>query len=162
MKEIRNQNCIISDSASIGEGTKLGNFIFIRDNTIIGKNCIIGSYVDIEGDVMIRAHVSIQSGCYITRGVIIEDEVFLGPRVITMNDKNMTYRRRNLKFVRKAPYISRGARIGGGSVLLPGITIGENALIGSGSVVTKDIPPRVVAYGNPARVIGKVNEDEII
>lgn len=162
MKELRNQNCVIADSVSIGKETVLGNFIFIRDNTIIGDNCIIGSYVDIEGDVVIGANVSIQSGCYITRGVVIEDEVFLGPRVITMNDKNMTYHRSNLKFVRKAPHISRGARIGGGSVLMPTVTIGENAVIGSGSVVTKDIPPRVIAFGNPAKVVKKVNDDEII
>lgn len=93
---------------------------------------------------------------------MIEDEVFLGPRVITMNDKNMTYHRNNLKFVRRAPYISKGARIGGGSVLLPNIIIGENAVVGSGSVVTKDIPSRVMAFGNPAKVIKKVNDDEII
>ncbi len=162
MEELRARNCIISESASIGEGTKLGNFIFIRDNTRIGKNCILGSYVDIEGDVTIGDNVSLQSGCYITRGVVIEDEVFCGPRVITMNDKKMTYRRPSLTFVRNAPRISRGARVGGGCVLLPGTTIGENALVGAGSVVTKDVPPRVIVVGNPARVVGNVREDEII
>lgn len=162
MEELRNQYCVISRNATIGEGTKLGNFIFIRENTKIGKNCIIGSYVDIEGDVSIGDNVSIQSGGYITRGVTIEDEVFLGPRVITMNDKTMSYRRRSLTFIRKAPCISRGARVGGGCVLLPGTTIGENALIGAGSVVTKDIPPRVIALGNPARIVGNVKPEEII
>lgn len=162
MEELRNQHCVISKNSVIGAGTKLGNFIFIREDTRIGRNCIIGSYVDIEGDVTIGDNVSIQSGGYITRGVVIEDEVFLGPRVITMNDKTMSYRRKSLTFVRRAPFISRGARVGGGCVLLPGVTIGENALIGAGSVVTKDIPPRVIALGNPARVVGNVKPEECI
>lgn len=161
-KELRKKYCVISGSASIGKGTKLGNFILIRDNTKIGKDCVIGSYVDIEGDVVIGSNVSIQSGCYITRGVVIEDDVFLGPRVVTMNDKKMAYRRKNLKFVRKAPHISRGARVGGGCMLMPGVTIGENSVIGAGSVVTDDIPPRVISFGNPAKVAGKVRPNEII
>jgi len=160
--EIRGLHCVISDSASIGKGVKFGNFVFIRDNTKIGKNSSIGSFVDIEGDVTIGSNVSIQSGCYITRGVIIEDEVFIGPRVITMNDKKMSYRRKSVKFVREAPRILRGARIGGGTILMPGVTIGKNAVVGAGSVVTKNIPPGAIAYGNPARISGKVSKDELI
>ena len=75
---------MIFQEVTIGDGTRLGNFVLIRDKTVIGQRCTIGSYVDIEGEVTIGNDVSLQSACYITRGVIIEDEVFCGPRVTTM------------------------------------------------------------------------------
>ena len=156
------ENCVIFPDVKIGTDTRLGNFVFIRANTVIGEHCIIGSYVDIEGDVIIGNYVSLQSSCYMTRGVIIEDEVFCGPRVTTMNDKAMSYRRQNLVFTRWAPRILRAARVGGGSTLLPGVTIGENALVGAGSVVTRDVPDRVIVMGNPARIVGTVPEEEIL
>lgn len=162
MPSIYGRHCIISDDAKIGESTRIGNFVFVRENTVIGKGCLVGSYVDIEGDVQIGDFVSLQSGCYLTRGVIIEDEVFCGPRVITMNDKRITYHRPSLVFARRAPRLLRAARIGGGSVLCPGVTIGENALIGAGSVVTRDVPDRCIAMGNPARITGPVPADQII
>jgi acetyltransferase-like isoleucine patch superfamily enzyme len=155
-------NCIISEDAKIGANTRIGNFVFIRDNTVIGKDCTVGSYVDIEGDVCIGDSVSLQSGCYLTRGVIIEDEVFCGPRMVTMNDKHISYHRPSLVFTRHAPRLLRAARIGGGSVLCPGVTIGENALIGAGSVVTRDVPDRCIVMGNPARIVGTVPADQII
>lgn len=155
-------NCVIADDVHLDESTRMGNFVFIRANTRIGTNCTIGSFVDIEGDVEIGDNVSLQSGCYLTRGVVIEDEVFLGPRVITMNDKKMSYRRPNLEFVRNAPRVERGARVGGGSVLMPGVVVGENALVGSATVVTKSVEPRMIVVGNPARVVGAVPESEWI
>ena len=156
------QHCVIFVDAQIGTGTRIGNFVLIRDNTIIGENCLIGSYVDIEGDVRIGNFVSLQSGCYLTRGVIIEDEVFCGPRVVTMNDKPISYRRASLQFERRAPRILRAARVGGASVLFPGTTIGENALVEAGSVVTRDVPDRTIVAGNPARVVGHVAAEAII
>ena len=98
----------------------------------------------------------------ITRGVIIEDTVFFGPRVITMNDKKISHRRPSIPFVAKPPRILHGARVGGGSVLCPGTTVGENALVGAGSVVTKDVADRAIVVGNPARVVGRVPDHEII
>lgn len=156
------QNCIISADARIGTDTRIGNFVFIRSNTVIGDGCLIGSYVDIEGDVRIGNFVSVQSGGYLTRGVIIEDEVFCGPRVVTLNDKRISYRRSSLEFRRSAPRILRAARVGGGSILCPGVTIGENALVAAGAVVTRDVPDRTIVAGNPARVVRNVPIDEII
>jgi|SRR5450432_3779091 len=159
---IYGQHCLIDEGVEIGEDTRIGNFVFIRGNTIIGRGCSVGSYVDIEGDVRIGSFVSLQSGCYLTRGVIIEDEVFCGPRMVTLNDKRVCYRRPALTFDRRAPRILRAARIGGSSILCPGITIGENALVGAGSVVTRDVPDRAIVAGNPARVMGTVSGSEII
>jgi UDP-2-acetamido-3-amino-2,3-dideoxy-glucuronate N-acetyltransferase len=160
MGQLRGQNCVIAEDVKIGEGTRLGNFVLIRGPTQIGGDCVIGSYVDIEGDVTVGRLVSLQSSCYLTRGVVVEDEVFCGPRVTTMNDKRMSYRRSSLEFVRAAPRILRAARVGGGSVLLPGVTIGENALVGAGSVVTRDVPDGAIVVGNPARVVGQVPDQE--
>ncbi|HXH21582.1 MAG TPA: acyltransferase [Dehalococcoidia bacterium] len=161
-QDLWGQNSVIFPNVRIGEGTRIGNFVLIRSETVIGANCTIGSYVDIEGDVRIGDNVSLQSGCYITRGTVIEDEVFCGPRVTTMNDRRMSYRRPGVEFVREAPVIRRGARIGGGAFLLPGVTVGANAFVCAGSVVSKDVPERAVVAGNPARVIGHVPESEVV
>jgi UDP-2-acetamido-3-amino-2,3-dideoxy-glucuronate N-acetyltransferase len=159
---MRGEHCVVADDARIGISTRIGHFVLIRERTIIGANCVIGSYVDIEGDVQIGNFVSLQSGCYLTRGVTVEDEVFCGPRVVTMNDKTMVHRRPALIFNRTAPRLLRAARIGGGSILCPGITVGENALVGAGSVVTKDVPDRAIVLGNPATIVGAVSADQAI
>jgi acetyltransferase-like isoleucine patch superfamily enzyme len=162
MSRSPSQTCVIAEDAIIGPGTRIGDFVLIRDRTVIGASCVIGSYVGIEGDVRIGDFVSLQSKCHVTRGVIIEDEVFLGPRVVTMNDRRIVHRRPNLTFDRKAPRILRAARIGGGSILCPAVTIGENAFVAAGAVVTRDVPDKTMVAGNPARVIGRVPAEEII
>jgi acetyltransferase-like isoleucine patch superfamily enzyme len=153
---------VIFSDVEVGDDSRLGNFVLIRSQTRIGRECIIGSNVDIEGDVEIGDRVSLQSFCYVTRGVVIEDDVFCGPRLTTMNDRRMSYRRQSIEFARAAPHIRRGARLGGACVLLPGVTVGENALVGAGSVVTQDVPDRAIVVGNPARVIGEVPPNEIL
>lgn len=158
--QLSGQYCVIADDAAIGEGCRIGNFVLIRDRTTIGRDCTIGSYVDIEGNVRIGDRVSLQSGCYITRGVVIEDGVFFGPRVVTMNDRPISYLRQSGRFVPQPPYICRFARIGGGVLILPGVTIGANAVVGAGSVVTRDVAENEVVAGNPIRRIGSVDDAE--
>ena len=116
---IQGEHCVIFPNVQVGEGSRLGNFVLIRSDTRIGEACTIGSNVDIEGDVQIGDGVSLQSFCYITRGVVIEDKVFCGPRVTTMNDKRICHQRPNMTFVRAAPRILRGARVGGGRSCCP-------------------------------------------
>lgn len=133
----------VQDNVSIGDGTRVGSFTLVHQGTVIGTDTTIGSHCNIC-DCRIGNRVSIQTGCHITRGVVIEDDVFIGPGVITLNDKltggEMTF-----------PRICRGAKIGGGSVILPGVTIGENVVVGAGSVVSRDVPAERIVFGNPAR-----------
>lgn len=135
----------VQADVEIGNATRVGTFTLIHAGARIGSAVTIGSHCNIC-DCKIGDRVSIQTACHITRGVIIEDDVFIGPGVITLNDKltdsAMTY-----------PRIGRGARVGGGSVILPGVSIGAGAVIGAGSVVTKDVPAGATLVGNPARAL---------
>ncbi|NPD45543.1 MULTISPECIES: acyltransferase [unclassified Lentimicrobium] len=141
----------IQDDVEIGEGSRIGSFTLIQSGAKIGKNCTIGSFCNICGDVEIGDNVSIQTGCHITRGVKIDSDTFIGPGVVTMNDKYMND-------IISPPSIGSHTRVGGGSCILPDLHIGKNVLIGSGCVVTKSIADGERVYGNPAKsAIKKAN-----
>ncbi len=134
----------VQDDVEIGRGSRVGSFSLIHSGARIGADVTIGSHSNICESV-IGDRVSIQTSCHVTRGVVIEDDVFLGPGVITLNDKL-------LGGPLTPPRIEAGAKVGGGSVILPGVVIGAGAVVGAGSVVTKDVPPGAVITGQPARL----------
>ncbi len=145
------------------KNVKMGKNVKIYDQVNlygceIGDNTKIDAFVYIEGGVKIGKNVKIRPFTFICEGVTIEDDVFIGPNVTFTNDKNPRVRGEweLLKTV-----VKKGASIGAGAVILPGITIGEYALVGAGAVVTKDVPPRAVVAGNPVRILRYRTDDEI-
>jgi acetyltransferase-like isoleucine patch superfamily enzyme len=144
------QNKIIPDSTNIWQ------FCVVLPNAKIGKNCNICSHCLIENDVIIGDNVTIKSGVQIWDGIVIEDNVFIGANVTFTNDKYPRSKKPDWKLL--TTKIKRGASVGAGSTILPGLIIGENAVVGAGSVVTKDIPEGELWLGNPARFIKKVDK----
>lgn len=133
----------VQDDVRIGEGSRVGSFTLIHKGASVGRSTTIGSHCNIC-ECSVGDRVSVQTACHITRGVVVEDDVFIGPGVITLNDLLMSG-------VIRPPRICRGAKVGGGSVILPAVVIGEGAVIGAGSVVRRDVPPGATVIGDPAR-----------
>ena len=152
---------IVFAGAKVGARVILGDQSCVRERVVVGDDVVIGRGSLVENDTSIGAMTKIQADAYITAYSTLEEHVFIAPCVVTTNDDFMgrTERRRELV---KGPTIRRGARVGGGAVLLPGIEIGEEAFIGAGAVVTKDVEPRMLVVGNPARVLRPVHEDELL
>ena len=146
------------NTTNIGEGTYIWQYCIILSGAKIGKNCNINCYCFIENDVIIGNNVTIKAGVYLWDGMRIGDNVFIGPNVTFVNDKYPRSKIYPNKFM--TTIIEDGASIGAGSIILGGLTIGRNSIIGAGSVVTKSIPSNAVAYGNPAQVKRYLNTDE--
>ncbi len=137
-------------SENIGDGTKIWQFCVVLPNAVIGDNCNICSHCFIENKVRIGNNVTIKNGVYLYDGMVIEDDVFIGPNASFTNDKHPRSKIYPEQFAQTL--IKKGASIGAGAVLLPGITVGEFAIVGAGSVVTKDVPAHALVHGNPATV----------
>jgi acetyltransferase-like isoleucine patch superfamily enzyme len=158
---------IVSTSAIVFAGTRIGARVIIgdgarvRERCVIGDDVVIGSGSLVENDTTVGALTKIQAEAYITAYSTLEENVFIAPGVVTTNDNFMGRTDQRHALV-KGPTIRRGARVGGGAVLCPGVEIGEEAFVGAGAVVTQDVPPRMVVVGNPARVLRDVPEDELL
>jgi len=145
---------VVDKTAKIGEGTKIWHFVHVREKAEIGKGCILGHSVYIDREVKIGNHVKLENRANVYHGVKIEDDVFVGPHATFTNDPYPRSFSTDWKIV--PTRVKKGASIGAGSVVLCGVTINEYAMIGAGSVVTNDVPPYALAYGNPAKIRGFV------
>jgi acetyltransferase-like isoleucine patch superfamily enzyme/dTDP-4-dehydrorhamnose 3,5-epimerase-like enzyme len=138
----------ICESPSIGKGTRIHAFAHVLPQAVIGEDCNICDGVFIENDVVIGNRVTIKCGVQVWDGVTLEDDVFVGPNATFTNDPMPRSKQRPDAFTRTL--VRRGASLGANCTILPGITIGENAMVGAGAVVTKNVPPNAIVYGNPA------------
>jgi len=158
---------IVSTGAVVFAGSKIGARVIlgdqscVRERVVVADDVVIGRGSLVENDTTIGAMTKIQAEAYITAYSTLEEHVFVAPCVVTTNDNFMGRTERRHELV-KGPTIRRGARIGGGAILLPGVEIGEEAFVGAGAVVTKNVDARRVVVGNPARVMRPVPEDELL
>lgn len=138
-------------SKQIGEGTRVWQYVVILPGAVIGRDGNICSHCFIENKVVVGDRVTVKCGVQLWDGVTLEDDVFVGPNATFTNDLNP--RSRNASAMLLPTLVKKGASIGANATILPGLTIGEGAMVGAGAVVTKDVPPRTLVVGNPARVV---------
>ncbi len=153
------ESSYVDDNVIIGEGTKIWHFSHIQKGTSIGDNCSLGQNVNIGNNVKIGNSVKIQNNVSVYEGVELEDYVFCGPSMVFTNIKlpRSEFPQRGAEFYTKT-LVKKSASIGANATIVCGVTIGEYALIGSGAVVTKDVPDFSLVVGNPGRVIGMVDK----
>ena len=152
----------IDENVSVGEGTKIWHFSHIQSGAVVGKKCSIGQNVNIANNVKIGNHVKIQNNVSVYEGVELEDYVFCGPSMVFTNIKvpRSEFPQKGIDYYAKT-LVKKSASIGANATILCGITIGEYAMIGSGAVVTKDVPAYSLILGNPGRVVGQVDKKGI-
>ncbi len=139
---------------SIGSGTRIWQYVVVLEGAVIGADCNICAHCFVEDDVVIGDRVTVKNGVQLWNGVTLEDDVFIGPNVTFTNDKYPVSGKNRDRY--EKIFVAKRASVGGGSVLLPGIKIGQSALVGAGSVVTRSVPDFAIVLGNPARVVGDV------
>jgi acetyltransferase-like isoleucine patch superfamily enzyme len=152
---------IVFAGTQIGERVILGDQSCVRERVTVGDDVVIGRGSLVENDTTIGAMTKIQAEAYITAYSTLEEHVFIAPCVVTTNDNYMGRTEKRHEQI-KGPTIRRGARVGGGAILCPGVEIGEEAFVGAGAVVTKDVEPRMLVVGSPARVLRPVPDDELL
>ena len=149
----------VDDGVEIGKDTKIWHFSHVQTGSIIGKNCSIGQNVNIGNNVKIGNHVKIQNNVSVYEGVELEDYVFCGPSMVFTNIKipRSEFPQRGSNYYQKT-LVKKSASIGANATIVCGVTIGEYAMIGSGAVVTKDVPAYSLVVGNPGKIVGKVDK----
>jgi UDP-2-acetamido-3-amino-2,3-dideoxy-glucuronate N-acetyltransferase len=151
---------VIYAGARIARGVIVGDQAHVRERTEIGEATIIGRASTVDFATRIGARVSIQTLVYITAHTVIEDDVFLGPGVVTTNDDTMGRHSRDRPL--RGPILRRGCRIGGGAVITPGAEVGEEAFVAAGAVVTGDVAARGVVMGIPGRLVREVGDEDLL
>ena len=149
----------ICESATVGEGTRIWAFAHVLPGAQIGRDVNINDGVFVENDVVIGDRVTVKCGVQVWDGVRLEDDVFVGPNATFTNDPFPRSKEYPDSFVQTV--VRQGASIGGGAVILPGRTIGQRAMVGAGAVVTRDVPAHAIVAGNPARIIGYVDDANV-
>src|SRR5690242_15281764 len=152
---------VVFAGSTIGAGCIVGDQACVRERVTLGDDVIVGRGSLVENDTTVGRGTRIQADAYVTAYSTVEEEVFIAPCVVTTND-NFMGRTEKRKALMKGPTIRRGARVGGCAILCPGVEIGEEAFVGAGAVVVKDVPPRKLVVGNPARVLRDVPEEELL
>jgi len=145
----------LCESSNVGARTRVWAFAHILPGAVLGEDCNVCDHVFVENDVRVGDRVTIKSGVQLWDGLRIADDVFIGPNATFSNDKFPRSRQHQAAVLQT--HVGRGASIGGGAVLLPGVSIGAEAMVGAGAVVTRDVPPKAVVSGNPARIVGYVD-----
>jgi len=151
---------IVFAGATLGEGAIVGDQSFVRERCSIGAGSVIGRGSVIDNDVSVGARVRAQTNVYLTAFTVVEDDVFVGPGVVTTNDDTMARHPPGAPL--RGATLRRACRIGGGAVLTPGVQIGEEAFVAAGALVTSDVPPRAVVMGAPARVVRDVPDVDLL
>jgi len=151
----------IDNDVEIGARSKVYQFTVLKAGFRLGHESTIGNLVATEPNAKIGSHVTVYSQGHLTTGLVVEDWVFLGPMFMGTNTRRISHGR-DYPVVREAPLIKRGAALGACVTLLPGVIIGENAIVGAGSVITKSVPDREVWAGYPARKLRDVDEEETL
>ena len=150
----------VSGGALLGEGTKVWHQAQVREGAVVGRGCIIGKGAYVDKDVRIGDFCKLQNGVFVFHGFRLEDGVFLGPGAMLLNDKHPRAinpdgtPKSDADWEASEGVIRYGAAVGGGAIVLPGVNVGRMALVGSGAVVTRDVPERGIVAGNPARLRG--------
>lgn len=142
-------------SSDIGDGTRIWQFAVVLAGAKVGSNCNICANTFIENDVVVGNNVTLKCGVSLWDGLVVEDDVFIGPNASFCNDRYPRSGVRNARRNLLKTHVKKGASIGSGAVILPGVTIGSYAMVGAGAVVVTDIPDGAVVVGNPARRIQK-------
>ena len=157
-KYFAHESSYVDNNVEIGKGTKIWHFYHVQTGAVLGENCSIGQNVNIGNNVKIGNHVKIQNNVSVYEGVELEDYVFCGPSMVFTNIKvpRSEFPQRGSEYYQKT-LVKKSASIGANATIVCGVTIGEYSMIGSGAVVTKDVPPYALVIGNPGRVVGKVD-----
>jgi acetyltransferase-like isoleucine patch superfamily enzyme len=151
---------VVVAGAKIGDGAVIGDQAQVRERAVVGQGTVIGRGSAVDNDVVVGDRVRVQTGCYLTAFSVIEDDVFVAPGVTLTNDDTMG--RHGPDYQLRGATLRRACRVGGGAVITPGVEIGEEAFVAAGAVVTRDVPPRAVVMGVPAREVRTVGDQDLL